>query len=456
MTLRGCRAQHGAAIRERIDFFRKAVQSRPCSLPPLLRDAEYAMQGRFILPGTLGERYFAGNPPRWHEVLRGDLEYICSLNRMQHWETLIKAYAATGEIRYAQKVCAELADCFDEPLFASLLQSVKHHGRALLELPPLSWPNADHNHYLHENLGLLYAACMYDFLPESEAWCGHALRELERCAQNQFGEDGGQVEGCPGYHNTSLRFLCSTLELIQAHELPPLPTLTQRVENGMAYSIHCMRANGESVPWGDSSPPPKAAIHAAGLYYGITGDGKYLDTLRALVGETAFTAECDALLWDAPALLTYAAGEKRPAARVFREGAERKQYKSAAFHSCLMLDGREPYEYLNRWRFGSMAAAGVGGVHDDGTLLWTQGFHENYAPVTHRRVLALLGEEALLVLDTLDGRTTETAEIFFHHNTTQLNMDGACARADFDGVSLSGKQYCGEWADETLKLEDQP
>ena len=62
---------------------------------------------------------------------------------------------------------------------------------------PRLFPEADHNHYLMENLGLLEIASLFPEFADAGMWKAHAVREIERCAARQLTPDGGQVEGCP-------------------------------------------------------------------------------------------------------------------------------------------------------------------------------------------------------------------------------------------------------------------
>ena len=53
-------------------------------------------------------------------------------------------------------------------------------------------PAANHNQYLMETLGLLIFSCIYCDLKDAEIWKAHAIRELERCMEQQVTPCGGQ------------------------------------------------------------------------------------------------------------------------------------------------------------------------------------------------------------------------------------------------------------------------
>ena len=58
------------------------------------------------------------------------------------------------------------------------MNSLYEHARVLYLVAPILWPKADHNHYLMENDGLLYLACMFPEFKDADLWKQHALHEL--------------------------------------------------------------------------------------------------------------------------------------------------------------------------------------------------------------------------------------------------------------------------------------
>src|SRR5690554_2340405 len=126
---------------------------------------------------------------------------------MHHWRPLLRAYALTGEDRFAAKVAAELDDWIarcppppmdveprvfhttipwhmlevglrlygswseiprylvgtrwlDEDRASRLTASIIAHAERLSAFSPQLWPDAAHNHYLIEMVGLLYASAL--------------------------------------------------------------------------------------------------------------------------------------------------------------------------------------------------------------------------------------------------------------------------------------------------------
>ena len=75
----------------------------------IIREADLALEGMLILPGSGGSPVFVGNPPMWKEnpTPQKDREAVFVLNRMGHWKTLVEAFMLTGDGRYASKVTTE-------------------------------------------------------------------------------------------------------------------------------------------------------------------------------------------------------------------------------------------------------------------------------------------------------------------------------------------------------------
>ena len=63
----------------------------------IIREADLALDGMMILPGSGGMPVFVGNPPMWKEnpTPQKDREAVFVLNRMGHWKTLPRLYART-------------------------------------------------------------------------------------------------------------------------------------------------------------------------------------------------------------------------------------------------------------------------------------------------------------------------------------------------------------------------
>lgn len=333
-------ARHAVFIREQL----------PDLAASTIAEAERAMGGLLVLPGTGEQPYFVGNPPRWYENPVHDNEYLWLLNRMAHWPVLLAAHALTDESRYAEKVTDELRDwvatcprppltnddaeahrrfnavtpwrslevgirmyrtwpsilthLLDTPfltadLFSLYARTLHEHGEVLAEICPRFWPDADHNHYLMESLGLLTIGCGLPELTHAAAWRTQAMRELERCMAAQFTPDGGQIEGCPLYHNGSVYWFCLGVQIAQDHGLRFSEAFTARLAKGLEYCLHAFRPSGTNVPWGDSDAN-RDVLNAA-LYGSLaTDDPRWLRWFARYVSPAEIRTHALRHIWQFP------------------------------------------------------------------------------------------------------------------------------------------------------------
>jgi hypothetical protein len=543
-----------AAARRR--FARVAVfinQSHPALRAKIIAAADEAMRGMLLLPGSSGLSS-VGSPPDWLTPQHRDEEFLWSLNRMMHWKTLLQAHALTGDERYAVKVAAELDDWIartQPPSFrhadgrpnpeigtnagpppwrelevgirmfdswpvvfeqlagtahlpperlARLAGSVAQHGESLSLLSPLLWPEADHNHYFMEMLGLLAIGV---YFPELKpAWTDQALRELQRCVQKQFTADGGHIEACPTYHNVCVVLLARYLALAEAAGRPLPAEIRALAAASAGQTLHSVRPTGLIVPWGDSTRSNQ--VEGALWLYRTTGELDVLQHLAGLMGVAQVQAHATPHLWDiddpaalfaqigrAPQvqpLVRFDRGNDQVMARTswhrdalsvffschsplvpgsghqhidlggfdftafgrtlvadpgvftYREGADRKLFKSAEYHSVLTIDGRSPFEYISRWRYSPQQEGRVTAVHEAPGLVRMDSFHHNYAPAVCRRTLALVDGRLLVVIDSVeDIAPASTVQIYYHLDSLKVTWDQATnlALADDAEVKLA-------------------
>lgn len=503
--------------------------------------AELAMKGMLTLPSTGGVPAFVGDPPRWNESRYGDGEYLWGLNRMPHWLPLLQAWALTGEDRFAEKVAAELDNWIatapmpkpsetlrtledvrryfnrEDPwralevgirMYSSwpavlrflagtrwlegsraerFARSVADHAEVLADYSPLLWPDADHNHYMMEMLGLLYASLMLPEHPRSNAWRALAVRDLVRCCANQFTEGGGQIEGCPHYHIVCLDVIARAVGGLREHGHAVPSELLTYMRQGVDYMLQSTRPTGEIVPWGDSDPHTSTA--GALLAMWATGDTEPLRLLRSLTSEDEVRRSIASKAWDIgdisqalsesrkvptamppthawlrgthqatartawtpdaasvffacrspvnnshahidPGGFDYTAFGKPllvdPARYTYREGNDRRRYKVADTHNVLTIDGRDPFEYQNGWSYGTQRRGVVVSVDRgaDGRMVMV-GEHENYAQAICRRTLVLLPGGVLVVVDRVTGIARgSSVQRWFHFNSVNVEWDG--------------------------------
>jgi hypothetical protein len=501
-----------------------------------IAQAEQALQGLLILPGTGAKPHFVGNPPRWSDDSLHDNEYIWGLNRMNHWKPLLRAFTLTGNPRYAQKVVDELSDwiksCPRPPLdsvshfgkvdpwrslevgirlfsswllilphllgsdpftpavLASFASSVFEQGEVLYYAPPIFFPRADHNHYLMENLGLLAAATLFPEFSTAELWRTHAVRELERCAAAQITAEGGQIEGCPHYHNGCIGWFVQGLTIARTHGLPISPEFVSKMEQAILYSLHCLRPSGTAVPWGDSDADKELATQSILSGYRLFHNPDYLriavsccgaeevracaiatawdhvdtDELLAAIDEaassTSVTLPADywakslhqAMLrtaWSHDALGVFFACRSPvdnahahidpmgfdftahgrplvvdPGRFTYREDPDRRAFKSAAYHNTLVINGRDPFEYIGSWTYGPQKPGRILDVRLEPGCKSAFARHDNYEPAIHHRAVALIENVALLVIDRVENlRPGDLLQLYFHLDSVNVTWD---------------------------------
>lgn len=316
----------------------------------IIKKADEAMEGMMILPGTDSKLYFVGNPPKWHENPVNDKEYVWGLNRTAHWKVLMKAYFLTGDKKYADKVTDEIENWIDNcpcpptdvsdddmygyfsaptpwrsletgiriysswgwvfealfeaelmtvPLFEKMVRSIHEHGEVLEKICPRLWPDAAHNHYFMENLGLFTVSLLLPELKDADRWRKHSMHELSRCVFNQFTACGGQIEGCPLYHNVCVHLLRMCISTAQKYGVSFPAEFSQRGTDAINYSLHAQRPSGTIVPWGDSDANT-SSIRSAVDGYLMFHDKTWINILlRQGYGETVRRILTD-YIWDIP------------------------------------------------------------------------------------------------------------------------------------------------------------
>lgn len=314
--------------------------------------ADEAMEGMLLLPGTGPELHFAGSPTDWESNPVHNNEYTFHLNRMPHLKTLAEAYSLTGNLDYAKKAIGELDHWIstvacppitddagqyrlaafegpgtwralevgirgyrtwpliiellsDTPFFTpefleKLIRCVKLHCRVLYEVSPLLWPEADHNHYLMENLGLLSFCCLFPEMEDASVYLAHAQAQLDRCMEVQCTPCGGQIEGCPSYHNGCVFWFAMRLFFSHRFGLDVPETYISRLNKMFTHSVHATRSCGGNFPWGDSHTNKETMSLAAVSCYMAYGTANYLETALYLYPVTTVLEDIRDNLWRIP------------------------------------------------------------------------------------------------------------------------------------------------------------
>ena len=501
--------------------------------------AYYAMQNMFVLPGSGGERMDVGTPPAWWECRTADEEYLWHLNRTGYFKTLCDLYLVNGEATYAEKVLSDMENwidtcpmhelqnesstpeevlkirkfyagltpwrslevgirmfdswnfAYDSLLFSELMTPELHskiaysfyeHALVLRDMSPRYWPNANHNHYIHEMLGLFEIACLFPDFDQSDAWREFALHELLRCAKAQFTEDGGQIEGSPHYHYCCLKMFFDFFEAARSFGVAVSQEIIVICKRAVDYMLAVLGPDGIVAPIGDSPYHP-VGHHIIEYYHSSFGELGATAKLFSIHAEDKLNMVSDAERAEARAYAEAAGGEdnrqrqinqyfartgwKRddasfgfichspifnghahqdlmsfvlylkgdpvvvdPSYYTYRDCEERKLFKSPEYHSTLTFGGKQPYEYIDRWRYGPQKEGGIRGFYKLNGVYAVDASHHCYDPDYHKRLCALVGDDVFLVADDVVNLTESDVRIYFHMDDPTVKVAGGVAVSD--------------------------
>ena len=502
-------------------------------------EAVHAMENMFVLPGTCGERFHVGTPPRWSECLTSDEEYLWHLNRTGYFKTLCRLYLLFGEERYAEKVLSDMenwidtcpmkplatpdstaeeiyeirkfyagltpwrslevgirmfdswnfaydcllsSDLMTPELHSKIAYSFYEHALVLRDMSPRYWPDANHNHYIHEMLGLFEIACLFPDFDESDAWREFALAELLRCAKAQFTEDGGQLEGSPHYHYCCLKMFFDFFEAAAGFGVAVSDEIIAICKKAVDYMLAVIGPDGIVSTIGDS-PFHAVGEHLAAYHYrsfGELGDvaklfsihkhhntnvipedvqaaareyaetcggednrQRQIDQYFARTGwkqdSSAFGFVCHSPIFnghshqDLASFTLYLKGDPvvvDPSYFTYRECEERKLFKSPEYHSTLTFDNKPPFEYVDRWRYSPQKEGGIRGFYRFDGVYAADASHHCYDPDYHKRLCALVGDDVFIVVDDVINLTKTDVRIYFHMDDPTVKIVGREAKSE--------------------------
>lgn len=547
-----------ANLRSRLEPMHDKAAYIKAHMPDHVREtianAELAYQGMIVLPGTGGAREFVGNPPNWLERRHNDNEYLWQLNRMTHWQDLLEAYSLTKDAKYGRKVIDEMLDwietvpipddlldkpigyfsqchplralelgiraykiwplvlehlghseLFTETVLERYLTAVYKQIKVLRNVSPQLWPKADHNHYLMELLGILTTALYFPELNEAEEWKTFAIDGIEKCSVAQLTEDGGQIEGCPSYHNGCMFWFGLAVVLANRFHFQFSPEYMERFRKNLDYSIYSLRPTGKCVPVGDSYANPLAVM--SGVYgyfalkdiswlglatnlidvnevereaskhvwraldvrqfieelYSLRGRQFVLDKATTFWNRTlhqaiirsgwdskalSFLFTCKSPIQNAHAhidLMSFdftALGKDMicdPGFFCYREDEDRKQFKSSNYHSTLLIDERDHFEYIHSFEFGPQKPGGIYNVEDRGFYQIASAYHTNYEPVVHYRHISLVDNRFILIADRVEGLNDHSVQRYFHLDFVEVkeSKGGVVATSDIANLAIA-------------------
>lgn len=525
----------------------------------IIKKADEAASGMLTLPGTGGVPGFIGNPPDWYHVPDGNKEYLFSLNRLTHLKLISEAYSLTGNVMYAETVTGQLenwldnvtppdltdgegrfrlrefekctpwralevgirgyrtlpmiisltaeTEYFTDSLLEKLLSSLKTHRDILYNISPRLWPNADHNHYLMENLGLMSISLMFPELDPEGKYLEHAEKELDRCMEVQCTSYGGQIEGCPSYHNGTVYWFSLRNYFASLYGLSVPGEYTGKLEKMVMHSLFATRPTGGNHPWGDSHSSDKetAALGALG-YFIATGNSSYISQILSYIPKETVEADimdnlwrmenkqelCRILndkpqlpslpltLWDrdlnqvfirdswAPDAFSLMTGCRMPVKNLhahmdpggfdlvaygrtmltdpgiytYRDGKERHDFKSTAWHNCATINGEDAWEYGGSWSYGPQGEGRIISFYEKENIKTVVSRYHRIKDnaVLTRKLTVYKG--LLIIADRVDGiGESDRLTVFFHADFPEMKVISANSLKAEDqdaGIMITG------------------
>lgn len=482
-----------------------------------IAEADRILAGFLSLPGFPQETYVGSGMINWKKLPADnrDMESLFVLNRHMHWSVLIDAYLMTKDEKYAKRVYDELENwidtcpcpalCTDYPeakrlfdtyseealacwrileagirmfrswcrlpeLFAAyghvspelekkLYASLRCHGEALMRISPVLHPGADHNHYLMENIGLFMIGYSFPQLDIAPECIRIGADEIKRCILAQFSRFGGQIEGCPYYHNEILDLVIMVLERMGECRIWLEDAYAERIRHALRYSVYATRPTRRITTFGDSDACEISeykdvyrliqqenweklprffyekelgqvfyrsswSMDAAGLAaickIPVQNEHSHMDACSF-----EFTSNGKTMLID-------------PGRYTYQEGEMRKAFKGARYHNTLLVNGRDPFAYLKTWEYGEQKSAWVE-MADEKEIVMKQ---LSYWPVVHTRTLRPCFEKNIryiVIIDEVENLKGEYLELVYHldyRDYAEIDQGILCSDGDTHCVIL--------------------
>jgi len=217
----------------------------------------------------------------------GDVKVVWELNRFQFVFDLGKAFALTGDDRYAEAYfklfedwhlknppgigmnwCSSLelalravswvwghylfldSDSYSPKVAWELLRSLVIHARRIEAY--LSYFTAPNTHLLGEALGLFYVGLFLPELPEAEKWKRLGMKILVAESKKQIRSDGGYFEQSAYYHRYALDFYQQFIILCDLNGINLPSDLRDRIEKMAEFALYAMLPDGRLPMIGDA------------------------------------------------------------------------------------------------------------------------------------------------------------------------------------------------------------
>jgi hypothetical protein len=412
-------------------------------------------------------------PLTWTENPYDEKYWRFIFHGMRPLAHLLWAYRTTGEVRYRDKLLGAMESfvgravdspyLWDEhttayrtmmlvnievtlaergdlsPALADALRAeIARHG-AFLADPDHYEPG--YNHGLAEAAALLLVADVYPELPSSAAWRALAVDRLATLLDEAVDPDGVEVEQSPYYHFYFLTGFWDLYRWASARGIELAPGVDGRVRSMLRYAAHIVLPDGTLPLMGASlarnvrqtrdghyeemaalSPELEYVLSAGArgsrpperhILFPSSGQAilhslpaaRLRDDSHVLVDVGPYRTSHSHL--DALAVHLYAAGRPQlvdPGLFSYEAGPWHDYFRGTGAHNTVVVDGGDQRE--------GTAAAGLG--RQGPGWAYQSGRHQLYDGVEHRRGVALVDTDRVLVIDELRSTTERTYEQAWH------------------------------------------
>ena len=393
------------------------------------------------------------------------------------WETLSTSCRINWAWPYVLDVAARSRDVSDRTL-VDMAKMVHAHAEHLLRY----WGGC--NWYVSESTAILTSAALFPEFRRADHWVAVAMKRLEREMRRQVFPDGVQFELSPGYHTmcANLFHLAQARARSQGREFSPLyrkrlaamfdylsaiarPDGTYPVMNDAGGCLP--RGNGRLLTagraerrrdwiWAGSAgdeghAPDVGSVHFPDAGYAVMRSGWQRDDRWAFIDMGRFGAAH--MHEDKLQVEVYAHGTPLlvdPGISSYQHDPVVRFFRRSDAHNTINIDGTGQWRRHNldharaasSSRGENLWAAGRGidfaqGRYDDpygererGAVSTLRSNTESGGAITgivHTRALVFVRPDYWLVLDSVTGRGTHTAEALWHFTPMHVRTDRAAA-----------------------------
>jgi hypothetical protein len=351
-----------------------------------------------------------------------DARVLWEINRLGHLVTLARAFAITGDEKFAQSSFNHLASWREQnplgrgpnwacamevalrainllttfellrrsihlteetlPQFLQTFDQSGAHIRRNLEFSYITTSN----HYLSDVVGLLWLGVMLPELEEASAWREFGLRETLREMDKQVLRDGADAEASTGYHRLVLELFLYSFILCRANQIELDEKYWNKLRGMLDYVCAYLRPDGRAPLIGDTDsgqilPFIKRAAddHAYVLALGaaLLNEPRFKEPVKEMPEELLWTLGADGVR----AFEDLPAATARAVSRVFKDAGTyilRENDLYLLFNACGSgLSGRGSHGHNDALSL-EVSACGTSFITDPGTYVYTADLEERH------------------------------------------------------------------------------